>query len=63
MIEDILTVQDDAVVTAECYRGATVVKPERFRNNPTRDGFSKVWTLRNGIAGEIQLAIGLLKEL
>ena len=30
---------------------------ERFRNDPTRDGFSKVWTLRNGIAGEIRLAI------
>ena len=30
---------------------------ERFRNDPTANWFSRVWGLRNGIAGEIQLAI------
>ena len=30
---------------------------ERFRNDPTPNWFSRAWGLRNGIAGEIQLAI------
>ena len=30
---------------------------ERFRNDPTANWFSRAWGLRNGIAGEIQLAI------
>ena len=32
---------------------------ERFRNDPTANWFSRAWGLRNGIAGEIQLAIVL----
>ena len=30
---------------------------ERFRNDSTANWFSRAWGLRNGIAGEIQLAI------
>ena len=30
---------------------------ERLRNDPTANWFSRAWGLRNGIAGEIQLAI------
>ena len=34
---------------------------ERFFNNPAVGGFSRAWTLRNGIAASIRLAIPLCK--
>ena len=34
-----------------------------FRNDPTANWFSRAWGLRNGIAGEIQLAIVFCKAV
>ena len=59
-IEDILTVQDDAVVTAECHRGATVVKPVGFATGDwegSRCGIRTRIALQNPVA---QVVVAIL---